>query len=63
MDDNQHTNWTATYYDIKNNIISSHEITDRTENEAESEAIADLPYHCEDWSLMPEGFLTESVEA
>ena len=49
-------NWTATYYDIYNNIITSHAINDRNEHEAEKEAIADMPAHCEDWSLMPEGF-------
>lgn len=54
------SNWIVTYYDIMDNIISSHEIKDRTEHEAEDEAIADLPYNCEDWSLMPEGFFEEA---
>ena len=49
-------NWIVTYYDIMDNVISSHDIKGRTEHEAEDEAIADLPYDCEDWSLMPEGF-------
>lgn len=52
-------NWTATYYDIKDNVISQHEINDRSEHEAEDEAIADMPPNTEDWSLMPEGFFEE----
>ena len=53
-------NWVVTYYDIKDNIISSHDIKDRNEHEAEKEAIADLPYHAEDWTLMREEFFEES---
>jgi len=55
------TAWVVTYYDIKDNVISTHVINNRHENEAEDEAIADLPVHCEDWSLMPEGFFAEKV--
>ena len=61
MDRNDITNWVVTYYDIKDDVISTHVINDRHEHEAENEAIADLPYHCEDWSLMPEGFFEEKV--
>ena len=47
-------NWTVTYYKgTTDKVISSHVIKDRTEHEAEKEAIADLPYHAEDWTLMP----------
>jgi len=53
-------NWTVTYYDLHDNILSSHIIANRTESEAESEAIADMPPLCEDWSLMPEGFFEET---
>ena len=41
-----------------NKVISSHTIKDRNEHEAEHEACADMPYDCEDWSLMQEGFNT-----
>ena len=44
--------WIATYYGTKDNVISSHVIADRNEHEAEKEAIADMPYNCEDWTLM-----------
>ena len=55
-------NWIVTYYDINNNVISSHSIKGRNEHEAEHEALGDMPHHCEDWSLMPEGFFeTEEV--
>lgn len=52
-------NWTVTYYDIKDNVIAQYEIKDRSESQAEKEAIADMPANCEDWSLMPEGFFEE----
>jgi len=45
-------NWNVSYYDIKNGIISIHTILDRTEQEAEKEAIADMPSNCEDWTMM-----------
>jgi len=50
-------NWIVTYYDINDQIISTHVIKDRNEHEAEREAIADMPCDCNDWSMMPEGFL------
>ena len=43
--------WIVRYYDKKDNQIGSHLIKSRTEHEAEEEAIADMPYECEDWSL------------
>jgi hypothetical protein len=45
--------WIVRYYDKKDVEISSHIIKDRTEQEAENEAIADMPRNCEDWTLMP----------
>lgn len=45
--------WIVRYYDKKDNQIGSHLIKGRTEHEAEEEAIADMPYECEDWSLTP----------
>jgi hypothetical protein len=44
-------NWIVRYYDRKNVLIGSHLIKDRTENEAESEAVADMPDNCDDWTL------------
>ena len=45
-------NWTVIYYEgTSNKILSQHDIKDRTEHEAEKEAIADMPSGCEDWSL------------
>jgi hypothetical protein len=46
-------NWIVRYYDKNDKKISSHKIKDRTEHEAEKEAIADMPNNCEDWTLMP----------
>ena len=45
-------NWIVRYYDKKDNQIGSHSIKDRTEHEAEEEAIADMPLDCEDWTLV-----------
>ena len=45
--------WIVRYYDKKGNLISWHYINDRTEHEAENEAMADMPCKCEDWSLTP----------
>jgi len=45
-------NWIVRYYDKKDKQIGSHIIKDRTEHEAEEEAIADMPLECEDWTLM-----------
>jgi len=45
--------WIVRYYDKKDKQIGSHLIKGRTEHEAEEEAIADMPYECEDWSLTP----------
>jgi len=51
--------WTVTYYSGRGNtVISSHDIKDRNEHEAEKEAIADMPERCEDWSLVPKGFFS-----
>ena len=43
--------WIVRYYDSEDNEISSHEINNRNEHEAEHEAIADMPADCADWSL------------
>jgi hypothetical protein len=45
--------WIVTYYNIYNQIISAHVIKNRTEHQAEHEAYADMPCHCEDWSMVP----------
>ena len=47
-------NWIVRYYDKRNNLIGSHIIKDRTEPEAENEAMGDMPYECDDWTLTPE---------
>jgi len=44
--------WIVRYYDKKDKLIGSHVIKDRTEHEAEEEAIADMPLECEDWTLV-----------
>jgi hypothetical protein len=46
-------NWIVRYYDKKDDMIGSHIIRDRTEHEAEKEAVADMPDECTDWTLMP----------
>ena len=44
--------WIVRYYDKKDKLINSQIIKDRTEHEAEHEAIADMPYECEDWTMV-----------
>jgi hypothetical protein len=44
--------WIVRYYDKKDKQIGSHVIKDRTEHEAENEAIADMPLECEDWTMV-----------
>lgn len=46
-------NWIVRYYDKNNKLIGEHKIIDRTEHEAEKEAVADMPYECDDWTMMP----------
>lgn len=46
-------NWIVRYYDKKDKLLGSHMIKDRTEHEAEEEAIADMPLECDDWTLVP----------
>jgi len=45
--------WVVRYYDKKNVLLDSHIIKDRTEHEAENEAMADMPDKCDDWTLTP----------
>ena len=45
-------NWIVRYYDKNDKEISSHVISDRTEHEAENEAMADMPYNCVDWTMV-----------
>ena len=44
--------WVVRYYNKKDKEISSHIIKDRTEHEAENEAMADMPRKCDDWTMM-----------
>jgi hypothetical protein len=46
-------NWIARYYDGIDNIIRTEKFYNRTEGEAENEAIGLMPDNCEDWSLVP----------
>lgn len=47
-------NWLVTYYDKNNKIIGTpYEIKDRTEHEAENEAMADMPSNADDWTMIP----------
>ena len=50
---NTNCDWTVRVYDERNNQIDSWIIKDRTEHEAEKEAMADLPQNCDDWTLTP----------
>ena len=45
--------WVVRYYDKRNVLLDSHIIKDRTEHEAENEAMADIPDKCDDWTLTP----------
>lgn len=49
--ESKYKDWKVRYYDKNNKVISSHIIKDRTEHEAEKEAIADFPENCEDWTM------------
>lgn len=46
-------NWIVRYYDKKDNLIDSHIIHDCSEQGALDEAIGDMPFECEDWTLVP----------
>ena len=47
-------NWIVRCYDKKDVLIDSFKIKDRTEHEAENEAMALMPPETEDWTMMPE---------
>jgi hypothetical protein len=44
--------WIVRYYDKKDKLISSYIIKDRTEHEAENEAMGDMTYECDDWTMV-----------
>jgi hypothetical protein len=46
-------NWIATYYNKKDEIIHVEVFENRTEHEAENEAMGLMPLECEDWTLVP----------
>jgi len=49
--------WIVTTYDAEDNIIESWTICNRTESQAEKEAMSDPALHnVADWSMMPEGW-------
>jgi hypothetical protein len=56
-------NWIVRYYNKKDKLIGSAVIKDRTEHEAEDEAIAYMPYDCDDWTLTEAKELTDNVKA
>lgn len=49
-------NWTATYYNEKDEVIGEESFNDRTEHEAINEAMGLMPDNCYDWTL------TEKIE-
>jgi len=49
--ENNRGDWEVMYYNDRGDFISMHTIKNRTEHEAEREAVADMPYECDDWSL------------
>ena len=50
----ENKNWKIKYYDKNDKLISSFLIENRTEHEAQNEAMGDIPNNCEDWTMMPE---------
>lgn len=42
-------NWIVRYYDLKNKLVGEHKIIDKTEYEAEKEAIKVMPKECDNW--------------
>jgi len=50
----ERTNWIARYYDENDNVIHTETFKDRTEYEAENEAMGLMPDGCEDWTLVPD---------
>ena len=44
--------WIVRYYDKNNVLIDEFEIYNRTEHEAENEAMGQLPSNCDDWSMI-----------
>jgi hypothetical protein len=55
-------NWIASYYDKNDKLIKTLLIKDRTEHEAEKEAMLEAPEKYDDWSLMPEDFFRPIYE-
>lgn len=50
---NENRNWVARFYNSKDVCIKKFNILDRTEHEAEKEALVDAPKKYSDWTLMP----------
>ncbi len=46
-------NWIASFYNSDDHCIKQINILDRTEHEAEKEALIDAPLNYDDWTLMP----------
>mgnify|MGYP003593690661 CR=1 FL=1 len=44
--------WVVKCYDEDNVLIDEFDILNRTEPEAEREAMAQLPANCDDWSMV-----------
>ncbi len=49
--DNLIKHWIVRYYSRTGKHLNDMMIYDRTEHEASKEAIGDMPYDCEDWSM------------
>ncbi len=43
--------WIVTYYTRQKTVISSYTVEDMTEEEAEVEALSDMPDDCKDWEV------------
>jgi hypothetical protein len=55
-------NWIATYYNKNNKIIHIEVFKDRTEHEAENEAMGLMPRNCDDWSLVSKDKIDEMLK-
>ena len=59
MEETAIMNWIVTTYDAEDNILKSWTIHNRTESQAEKEAMSDTDLrNVADWSMMPEGAAT-----
>lgn len=52
----EHKDWIIRFFDKDDNLINSHIIKDRTQYEAEEQAMMEMSYEYDDWTLVEYNF-------